>query len=43
MEDQVPDVPLVFISNAYLEKKAQSVEQRPILWEVIIAIVWFRV
>ncbi|CEI94961.1 hypothetical protein G6F70_001582 [Rhizopus microsporus] len=33
MEDQVPDVPLVFISNAYLEKKAQSVEQRSILWE----------
>ncbi|KAG1434699.1 hypothetical protein G6F57_021468 [Rhizopus arrhizus] len=33
MEDQVPDVPLVFISNAYLEKKAQSVEQRSILGE----------
>lgn len=34
MEDQVPEVPLVLVSNAYLEKKAALIRQKPILWEV---------
>jgi V-type H+-transporting ATPase subunit H len=34
MEEQVPEVPLVFVSNAYLENKAASIKQKPILWEV---------
>ncbi|CAO3627296.1 unnamed protein product [Mucor hiemalis] len=33
MEDQVPEVPLVLVSNAYLEKKAAIIRQKPILWE----------
>ncbi|KAG1049647.1 hypothetical protein G6F43_008036 [Rhizopus delemar] len=33
MEDQVPEVPLVLVSNAYLEKKAAVIRQKPILWE----------
>ncbi|KAI7889805.1 armadillo-type protein [Mucor mucedo] len=33
MEDQVPEVPLVLVSNAYLEKKASLIRQKPILWE----------
>ncbi|KAI8880611.1 ATPase V1 complex subunit H [Backusella circina FSU 941] len=33
MEEQVPEVPLVFVSNAYLEKKAAAIKQKPILWE----------
>jgi hypothetical protein len=34
MEDQVPEVPLVLVSNPYLEKKAAIIRQKPILWEV---------
>lgn len=34
MEDQVPEVPLVLVSNPYLEKKAAVIRQKPILWEV---------
>ncbi|KAG2234813.1 hypothetical protein INT48_006730 [Thamnidium elegans] len=33
MEDQVPEVPLVLVSNPYLEKKAAVIRQKPILWE----------
>ncbi|KAI8390886.1 ATPase V1 complex subunit H [Radiomyces spectabilis] len=33
MEDQVPEVPLAFISNAYLEKKIAQHRQKSILWE----------
>ncbi|CAO3694994.1 unnamed protein product [Rhizopus stolonifer] len=33
MEDQVPEVPLVLVSNSYLEKKAAVIRQKPILWE----------
>jgi len=34
MADQVPEVPLVLVSNPYLEKKASIIRQKPILWEV---------
>ncbi|CEP16084.1 hypothetical protein [Parasitella parasitica] len=33
MTDQVPEVPLVLVSNPYLEKKAANIRQKPILWE----------
>ncbi|KAI8967525.1 armadillo-type protein [Mycotypha africana] len=32
-EEQLPDVPLVLVRNPYLEKKANIVRQKPILWE----------
>ncbi|KAG2192027.1 hypothetical protein INT46_011845 [Mucor plumbeus] len=33
MADEVPEVPLVLVSNPYLEKKASIIRQKPILWE----------
>ncbi|KAI8074348.1 ATPase V1 complex subunit H [Gilbertella persicaria] len=33
MSEEIPEVPLVLISNPYLEKKAAVVRQKPILWE----------
>ncbi|KAI8986403.1 armadillo-type protein [Pilobolus umbonatus] len=33
MDDQVPEVPLVFVTNNYLEKKASVVRDKNILWE----------
>ncbi|KAI9356848.1 armadillo-type protein [Pilaira anomala] len=33
MEDQVPEVPLVLVSNPYLEKKEAVIRQKSILWE----------
>ncbi|KAI8637446.1 armadillo-type protein [Parasitella parasitica] len=33
MADQIPEVPLVLVSNPYLEKKASIIRQKPILWE----------
>ncbi|KAI7905870.1 ATPase V1 complex subunit H [Cokeromyces recurvatus] len=33
MAEEVPEVPLVLVSNPYLDKKAASVRQKPILWE----------
>ena len=34
MSEEVPEVPLVYVSNPYLEKKAAAIRQKPILWEV---------
>jgi V-type H+-transporting ATPase subunit H len=34
MEDQVPEVPLVLVSNAYLEKKSRDIRQKSNSWEV---------
>jgi V-type H+-transporting ATPase subunit H len=34
MAEQVPEVPLVLVSNPYLETKATLIRQKPILWEV---------
>jgi hypothetical protein len=34
MAEEVAEVPLVLVSNPYLEKKATLVRQKPILWEV---------
>lgn len=36
MADEIPEVPLVLVSNPYLEKKASIIRQKPILWEVLL-------
>ncbi|KAI9264760.1 armadillo-type protein [Sporodiniella umbellata] len=33
MEEQVPEVPIVLVSNAFLEKKAAAIREKNILWE----------
>ncbi|KAI8368483.1 ATPase V1 complex subunit H [Blakeslea trispora] len=33
MSEEVLEVPLVYVSNPYLEKKTASIRQKPILWE----------
>jgi hydroxylamine reductase (hybrid-cluster protein) len=34
MSDEVPEVPLVLVANSYLEKKAATIREKSILWEV---------